>query len=273
MDRKGIYWILVIIVLVCLLLDSQRRICTGVYTVEKENLPVSFDGFRIVQLSDLHGAEFGQGNKRLLETVAALEPDLIAVTGDLVDEQEDMNPMLALMGELSELALCCYVTGNHEWALADTAGLKTAIKARGVRVLDNRCLQLTRDGESITLCGVDDPNGPADMMLPEEVIDAARREHPEDFLLLLGHRNDWARKHAGLDADLILCGHGHGGLVRLPWVGGLFGTERNLFPRHTEGLVETETFTMLVSRGLGNSPGTLRLFNNPEIVVVNLKKI
>ena len=273
MKRNVFFTILCLAALVCLLLDSQLRIVVSEYTIESDKLPETFDGFRIVQLSDLHGAEFGRENRRLIRAIQAQKPDMIAVTGDLVDESSGAETMTELMGTLSSHALCCYVTGNHEWAAGNAGGLKNALRSRDVWVLDNRCQLLTRDGEHILLGGVDDPNGPADMVSPPALVNAARQEHAEDFFLLLGHRNDWVEKYPALDVDLLLCGHGHGGLVRLPWVGGLFGSERTVFPEHTAGVFSADSYDMVVSRGLGNSPGTLRLFNNPEIVVIHLKKI
>ena len=139
--------------------------------------------------------------------------------------------------------------------------------------MDNRWAILQNGLPPVLLVGVDDPNGPADMMQPDALIQKIRSQYPDSFLLLLGHRNDWAGKYPLLDVDLILCGHGHGGLIRLPIVGGIFGTSRNLFPEHTEGIIHTDRYSMIVSRGLGNSAGPFRLFNNPEIISVLLKKL
>ena len=177
--------------------------------------------------------------------------------------------MLDLLEKLTTVAPCYYITGNHEWSTGKATELKVDIASRGVTVLDNRWEILQNGPSPVLLVGVEDPNGPADMIQPDALIQKIRKLYPDCFLLLLGHRNDWASKYSQLDVDLILCGHGHGGLIRLPIFGGLFGTSRNLFPDHTEGLIQTDRYSMIVSRGLGNSTGTFRLFNNPEIISAN----
>ena len=273
MKRKGIIGLFLTVILTILLVDSQSRITVSQYTLESEILPENFDGYCIVHLSDLHGREFGPGNRRLLTLTAALQPDLIAVTGDLADGEKEIPTMLVLMEQLAALAPCCYVTGNHEWALDDVPAWKVQLRDRGVTVLDNRWQVAVHSGDAIVIGGVDDPNGPADMITPEKLVSRVRAEYPRAFFLLLGHRNYWPEEYPALEADLILCGHGHGGLIRLPGLGGVFGTNRDLFPSCTEGMHPMENGCTVVSRGLGNSPGTIRLFNNPEIVVINLKKI
>lgn len=273
MKRNALLFSLAAALMVAAFLDSQIRVVVSEYTAKSPKLPSAFEGYRIVQLSDLHGKEFGPNNRLLLQQVARLKPDLVAITGDLTDSTEDLVILDTLIPALCAMAPCCYVTGNHEWASGCADTVKSTLSEAGALVLDNQWVLIEKNGQSFSLGGVEDPNGPADMIKPAEFVDSYREKRPLDFTVLLGHRNYWLEEYPLLDVDLILCGHGHGGLIRLPGLGGLFGTNRDLLPRYSQGAIPGEHYTMVVSRGLGNSKGTFRLFNNPEIVVVNLKKI
>lgn len=239
-----------------------------------EGLPEGFDGFRIVQLSDLHGSRFGEGNARLIEKVRAEEPELIALTGDFLDEgktERELPELEALVRELAAIAPVYFVSGNHDWASGEAYTLFETLEAAGAVCLRNEYLRLERGGDSIVLAGVDDPNGPAEMPEPDEFVAQLRKEAPEDFVLLLAHRAYWAEKYPGLDVDLILCGHTHGGVVRLPFVGGLAASNMGLFPEYDAGLFELPGYTLFISRGLGNSVPLPRFLNTPEIVSITLR--
>ena len=263
--------LLLIVVIGLLIADSALRVVTTEYELSYGELPAEFDGFRIVQLSDLHGAEFGQGNARLLKKVAQAEPDVIALTGDLADENTDMAVVDALLVGLTQLAPVYYVSGNHEWSAHLTEAMETLLEAHGVIYLRNEYVSISRGGAEIVLAGVEDPNGRADQPKPDAVIAGLREAHPEAFTVLLGHRNDWTEKYPRLPVELVLCGHAHGGVIRIPGVGGVLGTGRTLFPGHTAGVFSGETYRMLVSRGLaGSTAGIPRFCNNPELVAVTL---
>lgn len=239
-----------------------------------EGLPEGFDGFRIVQLSDLHGSRFGEGNARLIEKVRAEEPELIALTGDFLDEgktERELPELEALVRELAAIAPVYFVSGNHDWASGEAYTLFETLEAAGAVCLRNEYLRLERGGDSIVLAGVDDPNGPAEMAEPDEFVAQLREEAPEDFVLLLAHRAYWAEKYPGLDVDLILCGHTHGGVVRLPFVGGLAASNMGLFPEYDAGLFELPGYTLFISRGLGNSVPLPRFLNTPELVSITLR--
>lgn len=239
-----------------------------------EGLPEGFDGFRIVQLSDLHGSRFGEGNARLIEKVRAEEPELIALTGDFLDEgktERELPELEALVRELAAIAPVYFVSGNHDWASGEAYTLFETLEAAGAVCLRNEYLRLERGGDSIVLAGVDDPNGPAEMAEPDEFVAQLREEAPEDFVLLLAHRAYWAEKYPGLEVDLILCGHTHGGVVRLPFVGGLAASNMGLFPEYDAGLFELPGYTLFISRGLGNSVPLPRFLNTPELVSITLR--
>ena len=239
------------------------------------DLPAGFDGCRIVVLSDLHGASFGAHNADLLAAVAAEQPEYIFFLGDLEDKYRgpaDGYPAETARG-LSAIAPTYYVTGNHEWAVGHVPEMKETLAENGVHVLSNQSLSLTRNEDRIILAGIDDPNGYADQKTPEEVAQEVAEEWGDPFWILLAHRNNaFAEHYSRLGADLVVSGHGHGGLVRLPFTDGLVSTEHTFFPSYTAGLYEKNGSTLFVTRGLGNSGFTFRLFNRPEVAVLTLHK-
>lgn len=251
--------------------DSNLRLVTTEYELTVPNLPAAFDGLRIVQLSDLHGACFGRENERLAAAVAAAAPDLIVLTGDFIDTAQDLPTVHTLCHTLSALAPVYFVSGNHDWASGAIVRLADVLEQTGVTYLRGAWEVLERGGERLVLCGVEDPNSFAETPGPVEVVARLREEAPDACVLLLAHRNLLAREMPGLDVDAILCGHAHGGVIRLPFVGGLVSTELTVPAEYECGLYETGRYTMLVSRGLGRSGPVPRLLNNPEVVVATLR--
>jgi hypothetical protein len=235
--------------------------------VYSEKLPEVFDGLKIVQLSDLHGRIYGKDHTLLLRRVADLAPDLIAVTGDLADRDADVEKSLTLLSGLTEIAPTYLVTGNHEWSLENRQELLDQAEALGVTVLDHQAVSITRQGKTIYLAGITDPCGPRDLPSAAEFGQSLRAKIGDDaFLLLLGHRNDPPETWAETTADLVLSGHGHGGMIRLPFLGGL--VRRPGHSQYDSGLYAAENTQLYVSRGLGGQG--LRCFNRPEISLIKL---
>ena len=265
------------IIILCLALTvwgSNAVLQTEEFTFRSIRLPESFDGYRVAVLSDLHGAVFGEGNAVLLEQTAAAAPDMIAVTGDLEDQFRGHDPewVAHLAEELAKIAPVYYITGNHEWAVGDVPALKKTLSGAGWTVLSNRFVPLERNGETIVLAGIDDPNGYADQKSPETVTTELHAEWGDPFWILLAHRNNrFEHQYSLLGADLTVSGHGHGGIIRLPFTDGLLSTERTLFPSYTDGFYEANGATVFVSRGIGNSGRLLRIFNPPQIAVITLR--
>lgn len=236
-------------------------------------LPPAFDGLRIVELADLHGREFGRGSRRLLAAVRRAEPDLICIDGDLFDEHTDLAMLPPLLRGLCAIAPVYYVTGNHEWRVPGLRGILAQMRACGVTVLQDDWRVLRRGEDALVLAGTDDPCGPAERKTPAELIADIRAEAGEAaFLLLLAHRNDQLPQWSALGVQAVLAGHCHGGVVRLPFVGGLFGTDRRLFPAWDAGLYRQGETALYVSRGLGYTNVHFRLFNRPEVAVIVLRR-
>lgn len=239
------------------------------------DLPEGFDDCRIVVLSDFHGTEFGRGHAKLFAAVAAQAPEYIFCLGDLEDLYRGPRADYAeeIAAGLSAIAPTFYVTGNHEWAIGDVRELKQRLEQNGIAVLTNQYLTLERNGDTIVLAGIDDPNGFADQKTPEQMTAELYAEYGDPFWLLLAHRNDrFEQQYSLLGADLVLSGHGHGGIIRLPFTDGLLSTDRTFFPSYTAGLYEQNGSALFVTRGLGNSGPSFRLFNRPEVAVLTLHK-
>lgn len=242
-------------------------------TLVSPALPPAFDGLRIVELADLHGRVFGRGSRRLLAAVRRAEPDLICIDGDLFDEHTDLAMLPPLLRGLCAIAPVYYVTGNHEWRVPGLRGILAQMRACGVTVLQDDWRVLRRGEDALVLAGTDDPCGPAERKTPAELIADIRADAGEAaFLLLLAHRNDQLPQWSALGVQAVLAGHCHGGVVRLPFVGGLFGTDRRLFPAWDAGLYRQGETALYVSRGLGYTNVHFRLFNRPEVAVIVLRR-
>ena len=269
-------WLLAGLVLSGILYLENNTIDVHEYTVCKQALPAAFDGFRILQVSDLHGKRFGNDHEWLLKAAAEARPDIIAITGDLADEQTDLSILPSLLRGLRNIAPMYFVTGNHEWSLTKTERqtLLSMLEQADVKWLNNEHLTLEQDGGQIVLAGVDDPFGPADQKTPTQVVEEIRAECGEDaYVLMLSHRNDELDLWAKLGVQTVLCGHAHGGVVRLPGVGGVFGTSHEFFPEYDAGVYERNETSVVISRGLGgNKLLPVRICNKPELVTVILER-
>ncbi len=268
--RAALAVLLLAVLLLAAAADSRYRLELTEYELTLERLPAALDGLRIVHLSDLHGAVFGRENRRLVQLVREQRPDLIALTGDFAGSERELAAVEQLLRGIEGLAPAYYVTGNHEWAGGVAGAVKKLMGDYGVLCLENEFRPLWLRGTRLTVAGVEDPNSWADMISPGELAEQLRRELPEDFVLWLGHRNYWARRYPALPVDLILSGHAHGGIIRLPGLGGVLDVNHHLGAEYEAGLYRTERYCMEVSRGLGNSIPVPRLFNRPELVTLVL---
>ena len=248
------------------------------YYVTSSKIPDSFDGFEIAQISDLHNAEFGEGNTDLLALLSEVEPHVIVLTGDLIDSRHtDMDIALDFAGKAVQIAPVYYVSGNHEARIPEYAELKMGLTETGVTVLENQKIQITNDGESITLMGIQDPSFRTDYLFGDaesvsrQAITSLQNES-DGFTVLLSHRPELFDLYVDTGVDLVFSGHAHGGQFRLPFVGGLVAPNQGFFPKYDAGQFVEENTTMVVSRGLGNSIIPFRINNPPEIVVVELQR-
>lgn len=247
------------------------------YTISSERLPEAFDGYRIAHVSDLHNAEMGKDNEKLLDMLRETEPDIIAITGDIIDSRNtDIDVALQFTKDAMEIAPCYYVTGNHEARVSEYDELKAGLIEQGVVVLEDATTEISLDGDTIILVGLNDPSYQTDYLFGDsqtvmngklQEITAAENE----FTVLLSHRPELFEIYADNNMDLVLSGHAHGGQFRLPFVGGLVAPNQGLFPKYDAGLYTEENTNMVVSRGIGNSILPFRFNNRPEVILIDLQ--
>jgi len=245
--------------------------------IDSKKIPESFRGFRIVQVSDLHNTEFGESQSRLLSAIKNAAPDLIAVTGDLIDSRfTDMEIAMEFVHGVTEIAPVYYVTGNHEARTDEYSELVEQLVQAGVVILNDESIEIENGSEAIRLMGVNDPEFTAqgDAYVGNAyVMDAkltAMLTEDSTYTILLSHRPELFDVYAYNNIDLVLSGHAHGGQVRLPFIGGLAAPNQGFFPQYSEGVYEKSRTKMVVSRGLGNSIFPIRINNHPELVVITL---
>jgi hypothetical protein len=253
-------------------LDSKYHLQLSEYELSFKNLPESFDGAKIVHLTDLHNMSFGENNRRLAQMIIQQQPDIIAITGDVTGEDGAMDNVEALLQGIQGVAEIYYVTGNHEWADNCVEQVEELMESYGVHCLDNQIDLLYKGEDSIAIIGATDPNGPADMMSPWELSLQAGELYSDKFKLWLVHRNNYITDYSDIGTDLIVCGHAHGGIIRLPFIGGLLDVHRTFGAKYDSGIYYSDNFIMEASRGLGNSISIPRLFNRPEVVSITLRR-
>jgi len=247
------------------------------YTISSDRLPEAFDGYRIVHVSDLHNTEMGKDNDKLLDMLREADPDIIAITGDIIDSRNtNIDIALQFTKTAMEIAPCYYVTGNHEARVSEYDELKEGMIELGVVVLEDGRIELEQSKETITLLGVNDPSFQTDYLFgdPETVMQSKLQDiiNEEDtYTILLSHRPELFEVYTESKVDLVLSGHAHGGQFRLPFVGGLVAPNQGLFPKYDAGLYTEENTNMIVSKGIGNSILPFRFNNRPEVILIELK--
>ena len=266
----------IILVLVVWIRWGNTALEINEYKIVSNSVPQNFDGFRIAQVSDLHNAEFGEGNSKLLELLSQTEPDIIVLTGDLIDSRNtDIEIALAFAREALKIAPVYFVSGNHEARVIEYEDLKMGLAEAGVIVLENQKVEITREGESITLMGIDDPSFQENYLfgdsegVAKQAIETLLRVS-DGYTVLLSHRPELFELYVETGMDLVFSGHAHGGQFRLPFIGGLVAPNQGLFPKYDAGLFSEENTNMIVSRGVGNSIVPVRFNNRPEIILVTL---
>lgn len=255
---------------------GNTSIQTTHVNIRSEKIPTELDGFTIVQVSDLHNAEFGNQQDRLLKAVKSASPDIIAVTGDLIDSNHtDVTKAMEFINGAVKIALVYYVTGNHEAWSDQYIELKKQMLMVGVDVLEDENIIIEYAGVTIQLLGLNDldfitTDGTYERLA---MIDTKLKNilgESNKYTILLSHRPELFDVYVENNIDLILSGHAHGGQVRLPFFGGLVAPNQGFFPKYFEGLYDKKQTKMIVSRGLGNSIIPLRVNNRPELVIVEL---
>lgn len=233
----------------------------------------------IAQISDLHNTSFGKHNKTLVNKIKDIKPDIIAITGDLIDSSKtNITVAMNFINQAVKIAPIYYVPGNHEaWNLSDYSTLKDKLKKAGVVVLEGEDKEIKVKDNKISLLGITDPDyigeaGISELDVVSTDLDTLSYDS-DNLVILLSHRPELFSAYKHRDIDLVLTGHAHGGQFRTSLSGGLLAPDQGLFPKYTSGIYKDkeDKTQMIVSRGLGNSVIPIRINNNPEVVVVNVR--
>ena len=270
--------VLCVIILAAWTIWGNTALMVNTVIISSSRIPAAFSGFGIAQVSDLHNAEFGENNAKLLKLLSESKPDIIVITGDFIDASHtDVGIALGFAQESVEIAPTYFVTGNHEASSPQYDTLKSGLEAAGVIVLEDEAVSLERNGESIALMGLADPDFTVkgDMFGEVPAMVSTKLENLNDgegggYTILLSHRPELFETYVGSGIDLVFAGHAHGGQFRLPFIGGVVAPNQGLFPEYDAGLYTDGSTNMVVSRGIGNSIIPLRFNNRPEIVLVEL---
>ncbi|MDO5015332.1 MAG: metallophosphoesterase [Clostridia bacterium] len=254
---------------------GNRSIKTNELRVTSKDLPKAFDNFSIAHISDLHNAEHGKNNKKLIDILQTENPNIIVITGDLIDSNHtNIEIALSFVRQAVKIAPCYFVTGNHEaWVGSQYEKLRTELENEGVTILRDEAIELDYRDEHIQLIGLNDPDfSDRDSLLSESILETklSQINISNGFTMLLLHRPEHFNVYQKNNIDLVLSGHAHGGQFRLPFLGGIIAPNQGFFPKYDAGIYTENETTMIVSRGIGNSIIPIRINNRPEIVIVKL---
>lgn len=238
-----------------------------------DDLPQGFDKFRICHLSDIHNKIWGQ---KLLSRIKNIKPDLVVITGDLMESKKNFEGMMDHIGDINEIARVYYVTGNHEvWCKMDKKIIK-AFKDRGIMVMDNDSTILKRDGDEIMVLGLADPDNYGYYLNEERTNNIFDNKLPliikdfEGIKILLSHRPNFLDIYEKYKIDLILSGHTHGGQFQIPFYGSIYAPNQGLFPEYSVGYYRKNNSQMIISKGMHSTFKSFRVNCPKEMVVVNL---
>lgn len=271
---------------VCIIVEIVREVTT--FTVTHYNLesPKLSDNMKAVVLSDLHNCSYGKNNEKLLQAIEKEQPDVILVAGDILVGASDEPTDVAedFMREVRKIAPVYYGNGNHEQRMKEQPEeygktykvYKKSIVKSGVTLLENETEAITWRDDKVNIRGLEIPL-PCYKKLSKEKLSQKQIENrigkadKESFEILIAHNPVYAEQYAKWGADLILSGHLHGGIVRVPFWRGVISPQIRLFPKYSGGHYEVGQSDLIVSRGLGMHTIPIRLFNEAEVVVLNIE--
>ncbi|MHB8061713.1 MAG: metallophosphoesterase [Ruminiclostridium sp.] len=267
-------FIINVVLIICLLYFSSNIGITR-YSIASNRLLPDFEGYKILQISDFHNGSFNGGTEVLVQKVISEKPDIIVLTGDIIDETAiNLSVVSKLVSQLVLIAPVYAVSGNHDIWYEKFSKLQEMLESKGVVLLENKKVTLIRGNSHINLFGIGDPetwkDTSSDVYL-EKTMSLLKPE--QGYNILLFHRANMFDMIKGKGYQLVLTGHMHGGQIQIPFVGGLISPQqdRRWFPKYTDGRWEEAGTVMVVSRGLGNNVPVPRILNPPEVVVVTLK--
>lgn len=279
--------IVICFVLVCAISwIENRRLTVTRYQITDACLPAAFNGFHIVHLSDMHNVSFGVNNETLLRRVAALKPDVILITGDMMIAKPGMDVTFAAdtINALSRIAPVYFSLGNHELRTLlypeEYPGMWNAFSERlipEIHLLMDESVTLARENSCIHLYGLN----LTQELYQRFVLTPMQEDYltsmfgvcdPEAYHIFMAHNPDYFKEYAAWGANLTFSGHVHGGLIRIPFLGGMLSPMVHFFPKYDKGIFEDSNKYMILSGGLGNHTFKFRVNNLPEIVSVSINQ-
>lgn len=279
-QRKVLLFIVIISIGLFTFFNWQNNsIIISEMVFKNDAIPESFEGYKILQISDLHNKEFGSKQNKILAKIEKINPDIIVITGDLIDSNNtNIDIAMELINRAINIAPIYYVSGNHEAWSDSYNDLKSKLENSGVVVLDNQKIEVFNDSDSVDIVGLADTSfiksdwlEYGDNSETNNLLNMLT-EGSTNFKILLAHRPELFDIYSNSSVNLIFSGHAHGGQFRLPFIGGLIAPDQGFFPKLTEGIHTNNNTSMIISRGLGNSIIPVRIFNRPELIVVTLSK-
>lgn len=257
------------------------------YRVKSKRLPKSFNGTKFVVIADLHNNIFSKKNEVLIKEIDKVNPEFIIIAGDLIigKRHDNFYVALDLLKELAKKYPIYYGFGNHEQRVIPEGkyynkswkSYLTSLKELGVHLLDNESIIITKNDDKIFIHGISiDLNffakGNIPKMEENYLENLIGKLDKECYNIVIAHNPVYFNEYKKINSDLVLSGHMHGGIVRLPLIGGLISPQYELFPKYDAGQFEEDGQVMLVSRGLGTHTIKLRVFNRPELMTVTLER-
>ena len=284
----GIIILLIFISMVYSIIKNRKSLKITNYIIEDSEIPKSFNNYKILQLSDLHTYEFGKNNKNLIEKISNENPDIIVMTGDMLDcLSKKADVLYRLVESLIKKYKIYYIVGNHEerYKTKKLEKIKMNLKKLGVVVLNNEKAIIEKDNQKINIYG---------MVLKLKYYFSKKEKkvkninltvtgmnkilgkiNDNEYNVLLVHSPIYFDTYALWGANLILSGHMHGGIINIPKIGGVLSPERTFFPKYSGGIyikkINNKSSNLIVSKGLGFGRIPYRIFNPPEIVTISLK--
>ncbi len=256
------------------------------YEYVSDKVPEEFDGYKISVLSDLHCNRIGRHNDILIDKIDKINPDIIVCAGDMVsDNARHINVTLRLMRRLAAKYRIYYACGNHELRLFINPVTNRMyrrycfrLKKMGITYMNNRSVYIKKGDKAIRLIGLNISRQYYNKMwnkidMPPGYVDMLIGKSEKDVLeILVAHNPDYFKRYAEWGADIVFSGHVHGGIAVLPYIGGVIAPSLKLFPEYDFGKFKYGESVMYLSRGLGSHTIPVRIFNNPEIMNVTLRR-
>lgn len=287
--RTAIIVTAAVLLLILALTALDQRLLVRRYTVETDELAVPV---RLALITDLHSCDYGENQSDLIDAIAAQNPDVLLLGGDIFDDVIDDTNTEQFLSGIAGRYPCYYVTGNHEYWSGGTrfAQQMELLVQYGVTVMENDTRTVTVRGQTLLLGGIDDPEAYCVQADPDDhnayiaarsAADGVFSAHLDalsetasgaGFSVLLSHRPEYFDRYAETDFDLVLCGHAHGGQWRIPFLlNGVYAPHQGMLPRYAGGRYDENGTTMIVSRGLARETTWVpRIFNRPELVIIDI---